>query len=314
MKKSLPVFLTCASLALVSLTAQPAVADVSQTFAAYMEHLRDDEPMNYDSLKAAPPQQLLPEIKKYLGDPSEMVRVISLGWAVSIANSSRDLATRQEAVELALTGVEQEPLPALAENISSDMVSLPPSIFSRRAREIIQRIVKRGNEPSSVLRLTGVAHVEELRPQLQKWAAISSAHGSPVYTSSKSWSARWALAAIGDKKAVASLIAQLDAAPNVIERMNLFYWLANTRQPQAIAALARYLFSEERLPNTIDEIVPGPASKLPGPKLAFNVILFLSDVVEDWPADTVRKGTDEALAKARQWVTQQGVTQLKIKR
>lgn len=117
-------------------------------------------------------------------------------------------------------------------------------------------------------------------------------------------SARWALASMGDETAIQELVAAADAAPEALDRLGPFQDLVYTRQPQAIAALARYVFSEERLRPLI--------GTEPGEKLAHRAIYYLAKVVEGFPKQALG-GTEESLAEARQWLTQRGIANLRIK-
>lgn len=318
------IFLACAFLALGNLGARPAAADISQDVATFMEQLRNREPIDPYQLEIVPPQQLLPELKKYLGDSSKPVRFYSLQLMLSIEHKSRDLATRQEAVELALTGVETEPLPEVAGNIARRMLSLPPSTFSQKSKDIIARMMSRDVVSSDVVRLAGLANVKTpaVKQRLQKMFTLAleinksklDEKGKPVpptleeqFDIDKTRAVVWAMAAMGDAKAIQILIADLDNAPDAVARLGPLQYLAYTRQPQAIAAVARYLFLEERLPNTMVDTSPGP-------KLAYRVINLLSEIIGDWPSETAFNGTDEALIQARQWVKKQGISNLKIKR
>jgi hypothetical protein len=262
---------------------KPAFADVEADVAAHMEQRRNDK---YNVPDFTPEMKanlglVIAALWKYVGDPSENVRVELIGRASAIAsNDNIQPSVRREAVELVLAALESEPFPALVSNtVDNKLMSLPPSSFSRRAREI----VKRGDESPSMIRLIGVANVEALRPQLQEWAAVPFTSESALYTHSKSWSARWALAAMGDEDALKRLIMHLEAAPNVSESANLLKWLAYTRQMKAVETLVRYLYSEERFPSLLEPLPSAaqPQANPPGTPLAAYALHHLSRITDD---------------------------------
>jgi hypothetical protein len=203
------------------------------------------------------------------------------------------------------------------------MVSLPPSAFSQKARDILDRVMSRDVVSSNIVRLAGLANVQTpaVKQRLQKMLAVAAEgnkpkvddKGQPVLLTKREQSDRdngkaasWAMAAMGDAAAIQQLVSALDSASDAAARMEVMQELAKTRQPRCVAALVGCLFSEERLPNIMVDT--------PGAKLAYRAIVLLADVVEGWPPATLHKGTDEAVSQARQWIAGQDVGKLKIKR
>lgn len=123
----------CASTALSTLTAAPALADVAADVAAYMEFVRTHEYKQPDATAdmKAQPGAVIAALWKYVGDPHENVRTTYFGMAAFIAqqNKKANLQVKQEAVELMLSGLEVEPFPALSANVAEGMTSLPRSLF-----------------------------------------------------------------------------------------------------------------------------------------------------------------------------------------
>ncbi len=310
----------CASTALSALTAAPALADVEADVAAYMEFIRThkyDVPESTPDMKAQD-AAVVAALWKYIGDPSENVRVSLFGKAETYASLDNvERKVRQEAVELMLSAFEVEPFPALISNVAEKLAMLPRSLFSRRAKEIITRLMSRDVIVPEVVRLVGVAGVDTLQANRRLREIMEAEENTPIATIpterakkrhranlAAKKTARWALASMGDETAIQELIAAADAAPEALDRLGPFHNLAYTRQPKAIAALVRYVFSEERLPPLM-----GTA---PGEKLAHRAIYYLAQVVEGFPKQAL-EGTEEALAEARQWLTQQGIANLRIK-
>lgn len=299
-------------------------ADVGGDVARLAEQLRSKQFINNDFIKKAPSRALLTELWKYLNDPSERVRVSFLETALGM--SQRDdvnMALRQEAVELLLTGLDKEPLPALASNIGERMQQLPRSVFSRKAKDMLARMMSRDEVLPEIVQLVGVANVQTspVRQRLKQMSESSTSDDAVSKAADAKLSvralrrergnrranraARWALGRLGNIEVVEELIARLDAAPDAVARLRPMQDLARTRQPEAVAALVRYLFSEERLPNTMND-------NFPGPKLATFAVSFLKDIVEGFP-EGLSDSSDASVEKARQWVTQQGVENLRIK-
>jgi hypothetical protein len=127
---------------------------------------------------------------------------------------------------------------------------------------------------------------------------------------------------MGDKAAITPFVAAFNAAFNAEHPVSSYgAWtpalqdLLHLRQPEAIAALVQVLFRDERLPSTVD---PGPGQEAPfvsppGPYVAFDALSYLSRYVENWPSKAFPPSA-EGLQQAREWVTKQGIANLKIKR
>jgi hypothetical protein len=302
---------------------KPAFADVEADVAAHMEQRRNDK---YNVPDFTPEMKanlglVIAALWKYVGDPSENVRVELIGRAAAMAsNNTVQLSVRREAVELVLAALESEPFPALVSNtIDNKLMSLPPSSFSRRAGESIQRMVKRGDESPSVIRLVGVANVEALRPQLQEWAVGPFAFESALYTHSRSWSARWALAAMGDEDALKRLIMHLEAAPNVSESANLLKWLAYTRQMKAVETLVRYLYSEESFPSLSEALSSAaqPQVNRLGTPLSAYALHHLSQITDDFVDDLGESAflnPAEKVKRAQERIATHGLINVKINR
>ncbi len=320
MKNFTTTWVLCALAGLSVFIATPVEADVESDVAAFMEFLRThkyDVPPSTADMKAQP-EAVVAAMWKYIGDPSENVRSAVFRAATGYARSENlNFRARQEAVELALTAFESEPFPALTANVAEKLAMLPRSLFSRRAKEIITRLMSRDVVVPEVVSLVGVAGVDTLQANRRLQEIMAAEENTPIATIpterakkrhranlAAKKTARWALASIGDETAIQELIAAADAAPDALARLGPFHNLAYTRQPKAIAALVRYVFSEERLPPLV--------GAGPGEKLAHRAIYYLAQVVEGFPKQAL-EGTEEALAAARQWLTQQGVANLKIK-
>jgi hypothetical protein len=122
---------------------------------------------------------------------------------------------------------------------------------------------------------------------------------------------------MGDKEAMTKLIAQLDAATSPEERYNVLYWLAYTRQPRAIAALVRYLHSEEKYPSLS---VPMPGEKgvdNPPPMLTAAYALYhLTLITENFPLDekgySIFFGAVGKVKQAREKIAQFDLSKIKI--
>lgn len=319
----------CASTSFFISVATPAAADVAADVTKIMEQRRNRESADLSWFRKAPPREVLTELWKYLGDPSERVRVTVLQASLGIASrGDEDRTLQREAVELVLTGIEQEPLPALANNIASRMVVLPRSAFSNKSKTIIERMMNnRSLAPhvqQHIIRLAGRANVQAIRVKrkLLELAEMSSsavaanqAGNSQAGNNRQAESlkrphkraARWALANMGDKAAVQSFVAELNAATTLSERQAAVGNLAYLRQPESVAALVRLLFNDEP-GKTEDDMLVMP--------VAADAVYFLAQIVEGFPVgsdELVSYQSQEKIARAREWVKQRGVANLRIK-
>jgi hypothetical protein len=128
-----------------------------------MEYIRTHEhrSLNKTQDMKAQPGAVIASLWKYIDDPHEGVRSKTAGMAAAICEQEdNDAAVRQEAVELLLTAIDNEPIPHLAQMAAVRMMSLPPSLFSRRARDIIHRMMSRDRVESEIIRMAGLANVQ----------------------------------------------------------------------------------------------------------------------------------------------------------
>lgn len=302
----------CVSITCSCVVAAPVKADVAQDVATMLEQVRNRVTIDDSAVRKAPRQEVLTALWNHINDPSPSVRIFTLGEALGIAKHTSDRQLQQEAVELTLTGVEQEPFPALVENITSSMLSLPRSAFSKKSKGVIERLVlrdnMRGDVLANVIRLAGVASVNS-RKVWDKIRALAQLSEPFVQGNSPSNEAPyWALARVGDKKTIQFFVSFLDAVSNSADQGNAIYNLAYLRQPETVAALTRVLFSEVR--------TPGLEGR-EGLKWAEVVLTYLGETVEDFSAIAKDKNPalkeGERLEKARQLVRERGVANLRIK-
>lgn len=196
-------------------------------------------------------------------------------------------ARRQRLTLLLLRAARDEQERWVRDAMLSWLLQLTPAEFGDDARNVIDELPR--SDPD-VLRLIGLSGYEACMPELRRLTE------GPV-----PWSALLSQARLGDVKAAARVVQQVEAEEDVVDRSGLFKDLAFTRQPVALDALRRFLGSDQRLPRIKDHV--------PGTLEAMYAAQALALAVEECP---VAEATSEAdLAAVRAWAVAQTAWKVK---
>jgi hypothetical protein len=278
----------CALGAFRGLAAQP-VADAAHEVMQLMEDARHNKvPPLRDSVLSAPPAQVLAELRKYMHDPDKRVRYRIPFIASSVGHEHGQV--RRQTIDFLLELATANPSDLVAEASIETLTSFSTGDFTTPQRQQIQELLS-GSPTEKLLLLAGVAEVRAAAPQLRQWADKGR------------WPAQLSLARMGDPNAVTAVISTVEGTTDERRRLAMLDDLAFIRQPEAVAVLLEYLFSDKRtiaLPPDVGSV-----------GYAYRALSPLGTAVEGFPVYDV-KGSIE---RVRQWVLEQGgAAKLKIKR
>ncbi len=287
---------------------------ISRNMVATMEDARNSKAGNPHELamEKATPGKVLAELKKYANHPDKKVRARTFDLAWRVLKRSAERGTRQQALRHMLSIVVSDPDPLTARSSSESLVAraaldLRAADFTGEMRQWIHGMVQQKHPYPADLLLAGIADVQSAKPRLNELAREPALPGQTGWTNEK-WAAHLALARMGDAAATRLCIQKVAGVTSEVQRVTLALQdIAYIRQPEAVAVLVEYLFSEKRLPSLDGE---------PGGKYAQRALEHLTEMLEDFPVKNKEFGYSNAdIEQARQWITQQGgAAKLKIKR
>ena len=323
MKRHIRPSLLIPSLVLLGATTT-ARADVMQDVATYMNNIRSHVPANFAPLRNAPPLEVLAELRKYANDPDRSVRSSATGIASGFSLRYADPKVRRQAAQLLVDSGVSDPDPGLARHAAQDLLDFNRADFTDEMRQVINQALTTDPTPAfEVVLLAGVADVKAAEGRLRQMVREGS------------WTAQLALARMGDKAAIANVLARANAvtAPEIpvaangmaiaadgtktydatrksYEIVKLVQDLAYVRQPEVVEFLLSELFS--------DKVLPGNGSDVPGGRYASLVADELDGVIVGFPDKKKRatyKTPKEEIAALRSWADKRGaVTSQSIKR
>lgn len=322
MKRYVRPNLLFSSLALLCATAT-AKANVAADVTTLMNSIRSHSPADIAPLRNAPPLEVLEELRKYANDPDRSVRSAATGIASGFSLRYTDPKVRRQAAQLLVDSGVSDPDPGLARHAAQDLLDFNRADFTDEMRQVINQAVNVTNPEFEVVLLVGVADVRAAEGRLRQMAREGS------------WTAQLALARMGDKAAIANVLAKAEAttAPDIpvaangmaitadgkktydatgksYEILKLVRNLAYVRQPEVVEFLLSELFS--------DKVLPGNGSDVPSSSYAKLIADELDGVIVGFPDKAKRatyKTPKEELAALRAWADKRGaVTSLSIKR
>lgn len=190
---------------------------------------------------------------------------------------------------------------SLARTAEESLLGFSAAGFSDEMRQKIQAYLERNHKigrPISMVTLAGVMEVV---------SAIKILREIAVTPRGSRWAATLALARMGDPAAIQQVVAKAERSVEMHEHHRAMDELVFIRQPDAVAALVRVLFSEDKPHQDGDAFTT---------KYAQGATERLARIVRGFPVKSLGTSSSlEELEVARQWVmAQSGASNLKIKR
>lgn len=169
--------------------------------------------------------------------------------------------------------------------------------FSKQAHNQIIELY--GDEfESSLLKVTGIAEVLELKATVSRIAASSFVNQSAALKVDPAWNATLALARMGDDASATRLVERVKSELDIVIRATLLFRdLGYTLHPISYQALASSLDSVERLPTL-------KASQQQGSREAAAAADEIAAHLDGAP-DILMLGEDEKVLKIKQWLAAQ---------
>ena len=280
-------------------------ASVQEIVATLMNQVRNKGEVDHRPVFAVPPALALAEFQKYLNDPNEDVHVTALYTIRGIAKGHKEPNVQRKAIEIIFDIAENGDMDDQA-TAAGMLLQFSSVYFTPHMKDVIASLVNRERPDEDAIVLAGTAQVQSLRERLRQLSA------------SGNWKAALSLARLGDEVALQQVIAKFNSQPTIDKRVDLLNELAFTRQPQAVAIIASYLFTDERAPKAGDFV---------GAPYAEKALYFLKVALADFPKKgekivvdalnrtLTRKVSDaEEIKAAREWLREQDITRLRMKK
>jgi hypothetical protein len=239
----------------------------------------------------------LQSLHNYTSHESEDLRrdVYAMLWRMGSA--SDDGQTRRIIVDIMLEGVRSDNS-FIRGQILKWLQDFEQADFGERAISILKNLPLQQPDASAVIRLIGIAKIQETVPLLRSIAdqKIDDEAAAQWFARSE-WAARLALARMGDVDGIQRVVSKVDDAQDIVVRATiLFKDLAYTRRPAAFDALRRYLNSDHRL--------PALRSNMKGRLEACYAAAVLAEHLENFP-DKKTDFDESDLARVRTWANAQ---------
>ena len=282
---------------------RPAYADVASDVATFMEEESKSKSSEaLDETRKKAPREVLLELGKYLKSDERKTRLTALWMISGTGKMQKDRVARRIATQLIFKSAVGDVDSSLAGTATDLLLGFTAADFSDDMRQTLYNYMAQnraeGKSISSVATLAGVMEVPSAIGMLRELAA------SPQESS---WGAVKALARMGDAASIQQVVARTESLEDVPGTLESLRDLVFIRQPQAVEALVRVLFSEGTYGNGGD---------VPTTRYAQRAVDFLAQLVEGFPIEPLgTSSSKEQLEIARQWIIAQGGTgKLKIKR
>ena len=197
-------------------------------------------------------------LRQHTADKPEDLRrdLYALYWRLGTA--WKKSANRAAVVEFMIDKTVEE-TPMLRGQLLKWLQDFRREDFNQTARLKLSNLPWTADYCPEVIRLLGIAEVEEALPRLKAQVKDHPLPEPPPpgYELKNTWAALLALARLGDEPALAAVLRRVLQEEDVISRATvLFYDLGYTRRPAAFDTLRKYLSSDKRLPRIKDN-VPG---------------------------------------------------------
>lgn len=234
-------------------------------------------------------------ISGFLADSIYMVRARALEVSTGIAFQTSDTITRQMCVRMLMQPVEGGDLDVAGSALSL-LRGFARTDFSPEVRDAISSLIrKRASNLNQLIAMAGYLGILELTRDLRSYAL-------PGNPNSTRWAALLALARMGDRDAIDDVLHRVEAL-GVTDKVvyNIFPDLVYTRQPEAIAYMAKQIQHDEKHCFSAD------AEREVAIPCAYRIIEQLAPVIEHFPLERDATGDlrtndyQAALALAREW-------------
>jgi hypothetical protein len=198
------------------------------------------------------------ELQRHIeGRPEEFRRdFYALLWRIGTASASPQ--QRTGVVEFLLRRTPAE-TPLLRGQLLKWLQDFRKQDFNDEAAEVLTGLPWAEGYLPEVIRLFGVAEVQEAIPRLREQVANEPLLEPPPpgFHEEQTWAAMLALSRLGDDQSLNAVIRRVRQERDIIVRATiLFADLGYTRQPAAFDVLKEYLNSDARMPRIKDN-VPG---------------------------------------------------------
>ncbi len=284
------------------LTIMPVMADAAGDVASLMNKVHKGEEVDISAVEAAPPEQVLAEVPKYLNNSDKSVRMEAVRRISSIATYSPNRDTRKKGMRLLFDVATSHSDPRIAGYAAEGLLNFSRADFAPEMQGAIYRHLMSHKDagevnPKAIL-LAGIAGVKASAGRLREFASSSS--------KGMRWIAQLALARMDDQAAIQVVVTAAKNETDSTKRLESLHDLAFIRQPEAVGVMVTYLFSDEETPKS--------DSDAPSTKYAHTAIDYLAEIIENFPPKS-GPYMDAYVDTARQWIIEQGGTaKLKIKR
>ena len=234
-------------------------------------------------------------LSAFLTDSTYMVRARALEVSTAIALQTRDTITRQMCVRMLMHPVEGGDFDVAGSALSL-LRGFARTDFSTEVRDTISSLIrKRASNLNQLIAMAGYLGIPELTRDLRSYAL-------PGNPNSTRWAALLALARMGDRDATDDVLQRVEAL-GVTDKVvyNIFPDLVYTRQPEAIAYMAKQIQHDEKHCFSAD------AEREVAIPCAYRILEQLAPVIENFPLERDVTGdlrTNDyhaALELAREW-------------
>ncbi len=266
-----------------------------QRVADLVDNVRNNRIVDTMVINEAPPEELLPLLKKYLKARDFRTRFSALAWVGSVLHRAHDAPTRESAISLLLNVAETDHEGGIDDRAAELLGTLPAKAFDAEARRRVGELLSREQPRRNLILLAGVIGNSAFETRLRTLASRYKEGGPPMYGSSD-WPAQLALARMGDAPSIERVVKGIEG---VNDLSVLTRWLPNlgyTRQPEAVDLLKKYLFSDALLRPT--------TPRGPGQPIAGYALYELAKMLYDFPVKVKEsKGySKREIAEARAWM------------
>lgn len=240
-------------------------------------------------------REALAFISGFMNDSTYMVRARALEVSTGIALRTSDTITRRMCVRMLMHPIEVGDLDVAGSALSL-LRGFARTDFSPEVRDVISSLIrKRAPNLNQLIAVAGYLGIQELTQDLRSYAL-------PGNPNSTRWAALLGLARMGDRDAMQDILHRVEAL-GVSDKVvyNIFPDLIYTRQPEAIAYIAKQIQDDEKHCFSAD------AEREVAIPCAYRIIEQLAPVIEQFPLQTDESGDlktsdyGAALALARAW-------------
>lgn len=275
---------------------------IADLLSAIMDQVRNKKPMTIDNknILAQDPKATLELLKPYERDTSPLVRYHAFTQDWQIARSYPSPKVRQEVTARLVEGLRDiEPL--VWKHSSKYLLDFNSEDFTEATKAAINQLLDEKEPRQDIVRIAGVANMQEKMDKLEKLLIDESAYGTGLYTGkwygTLGWAARLARARMGSKADISRAIKLVESEPDEVIRVTiLLHDIAYIRQPEAIEVLQQYFESDKRLPQ-VKETAPGTSYHQ-------YAVDLLTEIIRNFPLKKKCVGcyTQSDIELAREWM------------